>query len=642
MMEHPGLTDERRERIVARCSEQLASMLAEVKGWYPEGALTSEELKREHGNFCGRLGSLASDMGYASFVELLHNEGFDIELDRRAAKNPVGHRIAPEDAVESIVANVTARLGSYFEKIDEWYPDRVVTGFAKLHNKTKENLSRQAQMLGYESWADLLRDYGYEVTDYSSKGGAPKTVDPVAIVDELARRYVGREPAPDMKTLRAENQDLASKFSNIANQSKNVFGKTFGEVLADRGVLSGKGVRRAKPEMSLEMTEDALGALEALVASDDPKPATLAALKKRAASADEETRRALDSIEEWSREHYGKAPASLLKSRGILASRTAAAAEPMLSDREMESLISRIRERYALEVRPTTLSELADENPDLATHMKQIKRYVSQLGGGSAMEFFEEEGVISKCRMEGSIPRPRGDVIEQYHSDSRMAKEDLLALAPNARLVEFDTVCMVYEDEGEPEAYEMLRVGDYLDVVVKWLPELGREPDGLPYGRIHFHFCGHDLGIIKYQDQMDHLSIVGCAGKPEAYGAVGGRVFAQVIGLANGKKAPRVPVHVLYAVDKGWTGAVAAVNSDAEAGAASRYSYPTGSTRSQLVNERRPTAALADPSKLYASVSEHRFSYGGERGFEYTFWLPDGGESDDLAIANSYLRALEY
>ena len=51
---------------------------------------------------------------------------------------------------------------------------------------------------------------------------------------------------------------------------------------------------------------------------------------------------------------------------------------------------------------------------------------------------------------------------------------------------------------------------------------------------------------------------------------------------------------------------------------------------------------MADPSKLYASVSEHRFSYGGERGFEYTFWLPDGGESDDLAIANSYLRALEY
>ncbi|MBP3885424.1 MAG: hypothetical protein J6D54_10905 [Olsenella sp.] len=642
-IQHPELTDERRERMVARCSEQLASMLAEVKGWYPEGALTSEELKREHGNFCSRLGSLASDMGYTSFVELLYNEGFDIELDRRAAKNPVGHRIAPEDAVESIVSSVTGKLGSYFEKIDEWYPDRVVAGFAKLHGKTKDNLSRQAQMLGYESWADLLRDYGYEVPDYGiSKGGAPRTVDPVAIVDELARRYEGREPAHDMKALRAENPDLASKFSTIANQSQAVFGKTLGEVLAERGVLSGKGVRRAKPEMSLEMAEEALVALEVLVASDDPKPATLAALKKRAVGADEETRRALDSIEACSREFYGKTPASLLKSRGILASRTATVAEPMLSDQEIESLISRIRERYTLEVRPTTLSELTDENPDLAIHMKQVKRYVSRLGGGSAMKYFEEEGVISKCRMEGSIPRPHGDVIERYHSDSRMTKEDLLALAPGARFVEFDTVCMVYEDEGEPEAYEMLRVGDYLNVAVKWLPELGREPDGLPYGRIHFHFCGHDLGIIKYQDQMDHLSIVGCAGKPEAYGTVGGRVFAQVTGLANGKKAPRVPIHVLYAVDKDWTGAAATTDGGATAGAASRYSYPTGSTRPQPVVERRPIAALADPGKLYASVSEHRFSYGGERGFEYTFWLPEGGESDDLAIANSYLRALEY
>ncbi len=408
------------------------------------------------------------------------------------------------------------------------------------------------------------------------------------------------------------------------------------------------------PGRCLERYEAALVRLGELVAGIDNKPSTMATLRDCVYELDPDLAPALDDIPFWSKRYFGTTPARLLKSRGILPggrakkastetkTNTSTKKEEPSDDSEIEKLLENLKARYSHKARPTTLSELVNNNPELRDHLKQVKYYIAQLGRGSAMKYFEEEGLISKCRMEGSIPRPTNDVIEQYHSAARMDKEGLLALAPDARFVEFDTVCMVYEDEGEPEAYEMLRVGDYLDVVVKWLPEVGREPDGLPYGRIHFHFCGHDLGIIKYQDQMDHLSIVGCAGKPEAYGAVGGRVFAQVIGLANGKKAPRVPVHVLYAVDKGWTGAAATVDSGASAGAASHYSYPTGSARPQPAIERRPIAALPDPSKLYASVSEHKFSYGGERGFEYTFWLPEGGEADDLAIANSYLRALEY
>lgn len=536
-------------------------------------------------------------------------------------------------------------IGKWDERTLSIHEDEMRTALAGFENQVLpffEQLNSAIPGVSYEG--ELVRiDNGGEYSKQTRKvsfDGAQFTTDVDYWFEDEGELYEPSVTGPQKDAF----QSCESRQSQVGTDRASA-----------EGNVGSEGIVYAIGEISnAQKAESFLQWLEGLVSGLDVKPSTLPKLRQIVIDENPSCWLPFDEMSYWGPKYYGMTPARLLKSREILVTgamrkaankaKTVSKAKKLLpaDAKEAERILDALRERFAHEVRPANLRDLASANPDLNAHMSQVKRYVAGLGYSSTVKYFEEEGFISKCAMGGSLARPDGDVIEQYHSDSRMTKEGLLALAPDARFVEFDTVCMVYEDEGEPEAYEMLRVGDYLDVVVKWLPELGREPDGLPYGRIHFHFCGHDLGIIKYQDQIDHLSIVGCAGKPEAYGTVGGRVFAQVTGLANGKKAPRVPVHVLYAVYKGWTGAAATVDSGASAGAASRYSYPTGSARPQPVIERRPSAALADPSELYASVSEHRFSYGGERGFEYTFWLPEGGEADDLAIANSYLRALEY
>ena len=530
MMEHPELTDERRERIAARCSEQLASMLADVKGWYPEGALTSENLKREHGNFCSRLGSLASDMGYASFVELLYNEGFDIELDRRAAKNPVGHRIAPEDAVESIVTSVTGRLGSYFEKVDEWYPDRVVTSFAKLHNKTRENLSRQALALGYESWADLLRDYGYEVTD-STKGGAPKTVDPVAIVDELARRYEGREPAPDINTLSAENPDLAKKFSSIKNQSQAVFGMAFAKVLAARGIVVSKHVSR-------EDADTFLAELENAYAQRDDKPAKLKDLCDAESLLHPEWGKFFSSIYTWSKEYYGKTPGELLNEHGIIAGGSPRAKrKPDISEREIEALIDRLREKYAHAVRPRSIGEFADANPEWKDSSRAIKHYLEGRGLGTPAQFLASEELISKIVREDSIARPDEGVLSAFLSDVSASAVDLQQGAPGSTITEFDSRVIGDERYGTPPAYEMLRVGDFVELTVS------------EDAYVHVGFCGYDLGLIGMDERVEYR-LVSRVRNAREWGIVGGRVYAQVTEITGGQKKPRANLHVFFVEDK--------------------------------------------------------------------------------------------
>ncbi|MBP3883641.1 MAG: leucine-rich repeat protein [Olsenella sp.] len=528
-MEHPELTDDRRDRMVARCSEQLASMLAEVKGWYPEGALTSEELKREHGNFCSRLGSLASDMGYASFVELLHNEGFDIELDRRAAKNPVGHRIAPEDAVEAIVSSVTGKLGSYFEKIDEWYPDRVVTGFAKLHGKTKDNLSRQAQMLGYESWADLLRDYGYEVSDYGSKGGAPKTVDPIAIVDELARRYEGRNPAPDIDTVRAENPDLAGKFKSVANQSRAVFGMTFAKVLSAHGIVGGKSVSRAD-------TDAFLAELESAYSQRDDKPLMLKDLRAVEELLHPEWGKLFSSISTWSKEYYGKTPGVLLKERGIIAGSTPGPKrEPDLLESEIEALIDRLREKYAHATRPRTTGDFGESNPEWKSNIKAITRYLSAHGLGTPSKFLASEQLVSRLSWEESLPRPSTMVLKAFTERVSADPHELLASSPSAKLVEMNASIEIKREHDAYKYYEMLRLDDPIELV----------SDG---ACLTARFCEHDLGRVWFENGAGReLASKVC--HPSEWGLTGRGVYALVSGISGGKNDASLQLHVYYAED---------------------------------------------------------------------------------------------
>ena len=362
------VSDERRRRIVERCSSQLSSMLAEAEGWYPDKVMTSAQLRREHSGFCDRLGSLANDMGYASFAELLHNEGFDIELDRRAAAHPVGHRIAPEDAVDHIVWSVTDRLGGYFEKIDEWYPDRVVTGFAKLHGKTKDNLSRQALALGYESWADLLRDYDYEVPDYSSSGGRPVTTDPEAIISELMARYEGIGKPKSVGILMFENPDLKGKLKTLQNSSKEFFGHTLAVELQERGLIEGAPSSTA---VSDDDIREMLDVLTAKYSNAPIRPNSIAELK----ADNPDHAFAIAAFSNRCRMIFGCAPRNKLIELGVFEKPKGAVIDA--TDEEiwqaMDDVSKLVFERADAD-KPKTLVDLQNAYPEFGEYVKAGKK----------------------------------------------------------------------------------------------------------------------------------------------------------------------------------------------------------------------------------------------------------------------------
>lgn len=123
-----------------------------------------------------------------------------------------------------------------FAKLDEYYPDKVVS---RLHNDHRELGKKVAELyraLGYTSGREFLTAYGYHIE--ASVGGAPRG-DHMAIIEELKRRYADGARCETVLDLRRENPDLAPKFKNLSNQATELFGMPFAMYLRKIGVLTG-------------------------------------------------------------------------------------------------------------------------------------------------------------------------------------------------------------------------------------------------------------------------------------------------------------------------------------------------------------------------------------------------------------------
>ncbi|MBQ6390909.1 MAG: hypothetical protein IJH88_04725 [Eggerthellaceae bacterium] len=621
------ISPERRVKIAERYEKQLGDMLRELEGWYPDKRLTSAQLKSEHDSFRKRLASLANDMGYGSYCELLRFEGFDIELDRKAAADPVEEKIAVTNAVDAIIENVSAKLDTYIEKINEWYPDGNVAGLAKEHVKTKENLNVQALNLGFESWVELLEQLGYTVPKgHNSKGGRPSSVDPEAVLKELERRYADREPATGMAALKEENPDLAKNFKGIANKSKELFGDTFGNVLKAHGILAG-GARRERVEMTPERAELLLAEIDAMRMPDGERPATITDIERL---LDSDKYAALARLKTVCGDFYGDTLLGLLKRRGMLASRTSKNDEAFMSDDEVEGLLRSVKARYARKVRPAKLKQLVEDNPDLADNMASVKHYLKVRHLPAAAQYFEEQEFLSRFAREDSLLRPEEDELEAFQSIARISPEELLAAAPDAELIEFEATVSGSEEYGQSPAYEMLRIGDYLD---SWV-DRGTW--------VHMSFCGHDLGLIGWKERYEYC-LTDYLGQPEGCGVVNGRMYARVTGFAGGPKSPKAKLYAFFAVDhakqtiKPVKKDVGAWGYDFDSGGAVPSARQSGSSRS------REFPAVLD---FYDSAQELVFTYDGStaeghrtsgEAFEYSFWLPFDSELDDSYICSEYV-----
>ena len=148
-------------------------------------------------------------------------------------------------------------LENLIRDLTETYPDGVIRNLQKDHKNWYEKVSRLYKNIGYDSRDEFLAAYGFTVEKPNGgKGGRPSD-DLNAIVEELISRYEGDRYVTTMDQLKEENPDLAPKFKNIANKSKNLFGTSFVKYLKEKGVFrSAKSVeedRRKEDQERLDV-----------------------------------------------------------------------------------------------------------------------------------------------------------------------------------------------------------------------------------------------------------------------------------------------------------------------------------------------------------------------------------------------------
>lgn len=106
----------------------------------------------------------------------------------------------------------------------EAYPDgHIGESLAKSHKSIHRSLLGVSIWLGYNSVTDMLNAYGF--TAVEAEAGR-KAIDHVKLIDELQRRYQGRNKPRSMSELRLANPDLSSALKTLANNAITLLGMT--------------------------------------------------------------------------------------------------------------------------------------------------------------------------------------------------------------------------------------------------------------------------------------------------------------------------------------------------------------------------------------------------------------------------------
>ena len=132
---------------------------------------------------------------------------------------------------------IKKRMDTLFPKLDEAYPDKVISGLEKDHKKWAETALEISRALGYESKNEFLIAYGYTIKKLES--GRRSTVDPAAIIKTLQERYPNGSGFTKVDDLFAANPEFMPKLKTIKNTSNAVFGMPLGKYLKQIGLLNG-------------------------------------------------------------------------------------------------------------------------------------------------------------------------------------------------------------------------------------------------------------------------------------------------------------------------------------------------------------------------------------------------------------------
>lgn len=520
----PELTDERREKIVAWYEENVAAMMAELEAWYPDKLVYPKSVKVHHGSFVVRASAVANELGYEGWPRLASAYGFDAGIGL-VTKIDIG------SDVDLIADGVWEKIAdTYIPRINEWYPDGIVSDFRKSHPKTADKLVKLAKKFGYETCAELLVACGYDVRDsYSVKGGRPTSFDPEAVLAELKERFA-EHPASSVDQVKDLCGDLPIK--TFMNTCKSTYGVTFSQLLAQEGVLDGSANHRSGVSFSDEELIEAVRQLEVKYADSESRPSTL----KDLIDLNPDLAPQLSAAQKESPRLFGSTFVKYLKSQSILAVPKARLAE--FDDAVCEGIVDAMREKYLRAVRPNSLSELKKQNPKYVQAQSFVNAWIKRVYGQTPSEFFKAKELVSKVSRPDSILRPTEDEISAFYDEIGLDEaRAAISTLPREDVVEFNSDVTGSEEYNTAQTYEMLRVGDVITFEIIDGPNVG------------VVFCGQKLGLINYVDRISRRlnRVVAYA---NVMGVVGGHIYAEVLEVTGGQKGPKALLKVFYGIDK--------------------------------------------------------------------------------------------
>lgn len=195
-------------------------------------------------------------------------------------------------------------------------------------------------------------------------------------------------------------------------------------------------------------------------------------------------------------------------------------------------------EKYLRTIRPNSLSELKNQNPEYVQAHSSVDAWIKRVYGQTPSDFFKAKELVSKVSRPDSILRPSEDEIRAFYDEIGLDDaRAVISRLPEQDVVEFDSDVTGSEEYDNAQSYEMLRVGDVITFELI---------DDQYVGGV---FCGQKFGLINHEDRISRkLSDV--VAYADAMGVVGGHMYAEVLEVAGGQKRPKALIKVFYGIDE--------------------------------------------------------------------------------------------
>lgn len=211
----------------------LDRILEKLAGYYPEHQVFA--LDSIDGHLRELVSKCAREEMFSSAEAFLNNYGYtliggeDVKKIRPVVQCPPGN----EPAI------IKSKVDSMLRRLEEYYPDHVIEGKLQVnHKKLSQSISGLYQWLGYRDAQEMLKAYGFEYR--TLEAGRPSSVSASELVEELKKRYDGKDKPATLSELRNDNPDLVGNLKTINNKAKALFGMTLSQYLITAGVLAEK------------------------------------------------------------------------------------------------------------------------------------------------------------------------------------------------------------------------------------------------------------------------------------------------------------------------------------------------------------------------------------------------------------------